>query len=75
MEKLGAKYIADLRRQNTMLVRNQRDSGITETQSLKIKKSKPIIDEIDKVPAFHYGLTDEELDFIINDDINYGIGR
>ena len=58
-----------------MLVRNQRDSGITETQSLKIQKSKPIIDEIDKVPALHYGFTDEELDYIINDDINYGIGR
>ena len=33
-------------------------------------KSKPIIDEIDRVLAGHYGLTAEELDFILNYDIN-----
>lgn len=37
-------------------------------------KSKPIIDEIDKVLAKHYGFTDEELDFIINYDIKYRMG-
>jgi len=38
------------------------------------KKSKPIIDEIDKVLAEHYGFTEEELDFIINYDIKYRMG-
>lgn len=38
------------------------------------KRSKPIIDEIDKVLAKHYGFTDEELDFIINYDIKYRMG-
>ncbi len=38
-------------------------------------KSKPIIDEIDRVLARHYGFTDEELDFIINYDIKYRMGR
>ena len=38
------------------------------------KKSKPIIDEIDKVLAKHYGFTEEELDFIINYDIKYRVG-
>ncbi len=38
------------------------------------KHSKPIIDEIDKVLAEHYGFTDEELDFIINYDIKYRMG-
>ena len=36
--------------------------------------SKPIIDEIDKVLAKHYGFTEEELDFIINYDIKYRMG-
>ena len=36
--------------------------------------SKPIIDEIDRVLAKHYGFTDEELDFIINYDIKYRMG-
>jgi len=39
------------------------------------KYSKPIIDEIDRVLAKHYGVTDEELDFIINYDIKYRMGR
>ena len=38
------------------------------------KKSKPIIDEIDRVLAKHYGFTEEELDFIINYDIKYRMG-
>lgn len=38
------------------------------------KKSKPIIDEIDKSLAKHYGFTEEELDFIINYDIKYRMG-
>ena len=37
--------------------------------------SKPIIDDIDQVLAQHYGFTDEELDFIINYDVKYRMGR
>src|SRR5207253_1454366 len=37
--------------------------------------SKSIIDEIDRVLAQHYGFTAEELDFIINYDIKYRMGR
>ena len=39
------------------------------------KFSKPIIDEIDTVLARHYGFTAEELDFILNYDIKYRLGR
>jgi len=37
--------------------------------------SKAIIDEIDRVLAAHYGFTEEELDFILNYDIKYRLGR
>jgi hypothetical protein len=37
--------------------------------------TKPILNEIDRVLAQHCGLTEEELDFIINYDINYRIGK
>jgi hypothetical protein len=37
--------------------------------------SKPIIDKIDRVLAKHYGFTEEELDFIINYDIKYRMGK
>lgn len=36
--------------------------------------SKPIIDEIDRALARHYGLSAEELDFIINYDVKYRMG-
>ena len=39
------------------------------------KPSKPIVDEIDCVLAEHYGFTEDELDFIINYDIKYRMGR
>ncbi len=39
------------------------------------KYSKPLIDEIDRVLARHYGFSEEELDFIINYDIKYRMGR
>jgi hypothetical protein len=71
---LGATYLEDLQRNSTMLVRHQKQTGKTETQCFKIQKSKLIIDEIDRVLAKHYGLTDDELDFVINYDIKYRMG-
>ena len=38
-------------------------------------KTKNLIDEIDRVLAEHYGFSEEELDFIINYDIKYRLGR
>ena len=72
---LGKKYIQDLISNSSMLERIQKQTGKTETQCFKIQKSKPIIDEIDKVLAEHYGFTDEELDYIINYDIKYRMGK
>jgi len=46
-----------------------------EFQEFRPSKSKSIIDEIDRILAKHYGFTDEELDFIINYDIKYRMGR
>ncbi len=74
LQVLGAKYIIDLKQNSTMIVREQKGKGTTQTQSFRINQSKPIIDEIDKVLAKHYGFTDEELDFIINYDIKCRMG-
>ena len=54
-----------------MLKREQKQTGITKTQSFKIQKSKPIIDKIDEALSIHYGFNLEELDFIKNYDIKY----
>jgi len=72
---LGSKYLENLKQNSMMLVREQKQTGHTETRLFKIQKSKPIIDEIDRVLAKHYGFTEEELDFIINYDIKYRMGK
>ena len=71
---LGEAYLEDLKKNSTMLVRNQKQTGRTETQAFKIQKSKPVIDEIDRALAKHYGFTAEELDFLVNYDIKYRLG-
>ena len=48
---LGTKYVQDLKRHSEMLVRQQKQTGRTETQSFKVSKSKAIIDEIDAALA------------------------
>ncbi len=75
LKKLGEDYLKDLDKNSTMLVREQKQTGTTETQSFKIQKSKPILDEIDRELARHYGFTAAELDFILNYDIKYRLGR
>ncbi len=54
------------------IIRKRQDC---EFQEFRQSLSKSLIDEIDKVLAKHYGFTDEELDFIINYDIKYRMGR
>ncbi len=51
-----------------------RKYGKLTVQVFSPRLGKPIIDEIDRVLAKHYGLTDKELDFIINYDIKYRMG-
>lgn len=47
------------------------DSGTLSIQCIYPKRSKAIIDQIDKVLARSYGFTDEELDFLIYYDGKY----
>lgn len=72
---LATSYLESIVNHSAMQVRQQKQTGKTETQTFKIQKSKSIIDDIDNALANHYGLTEEELDFIINYDIKYRMGR
>jgi|JI10StandDraft_1071094.scaffolds.fasta_scaffold00915_4 hypothetical protein len=72
--KLGTKisdsYKKNLFRRETVY----KNTGKVIYDEIYPKKSKPIIDEIDRVLAKHYGFTEEELDYIINYDIKYRMG-
>ena len=83
---LSARLIEELNSINPCLVRSldnyaAHKSIVTKAgdrisyDEFDVAKSKPIIDEIDRVLAAHYGFTDEELDFIVNYDIKYRMGR
>ena len=48
--------------------------GETGSYTIYARKSKQILDEIDGILAQHYGLSHEELDFILQYDIKYRIG-
>jgi hypothetical protein len=50
-------------------------AGLIRYQEFYPSQSKLIIDEIDKILASHYGFAEYELDFLINYDIKYRLGR
>ena len=70
---LGVQLDNDYNNHATIVTYNKKN-GITKYAQFNPRLSKPIIDEIDKVLAKHYGFTEEELDFIINYDIKYRMG-
>jgi Eco57I restriction-modification methylase len=72
--KLAQKLMQDINDKSEERVMRFKHDTLT-IQCIFPVKSKSIIDEIDRVIAQHYGFTDEELDFIINYDIKYRMGR
>jgi len=67
VEKLKEAYI-----ENTTLF--EKRPGY-KSPEIKVQNFKHVIDQLDRVLADHYGFQDEELDFIINYDIKYRMGR
>ncbi len=72
--KIADRLAVDMQNKSVRRVYNYKTSGRVEYDEFYMKLSKPIIDEIDKALAAHYGFTEEELDFIINYDIKYRMG-
>ena len=75
IRRLSVLLTKDIQKKSFIGTRNQKTTGLVRFQVTDPKLSKPIIDEIDQVLAKHYGFTDEELDFVINYDIKYRVGR
>ena len=71
---LADELMNDLRKNSEERQMKFRHDTLT-VQCILPKHSKSIIDRIDRALAAHYGFTDEELDFIINYDIKYRMGR
>jgi len=74
LAKLNDQLMSDLENNSEFIIANLQ-TGKVKFQQFYPMKSKSIIDEIDKILAEHYGFTEEELDFIINYDIKYRMGK
>jgi tRNA1(Val) A37 N6-methylase TrmN6 len=72
--KLSQKLMKELQQTSKLLEMNYEGLGTMKIQCTYPKFSKSTIDEIDRALARHYGLTAEELDFIINYDVKYRMG-
>jgi hypothetical protein len=72
---LGGKLVKSLENNAEVQTMRSQTRGSVEQKIYNAGKSKPILDEIDTVLAGHYGFTAEELDFILNYDIKYRLGR
>lgn len=70
-KRLMTDYTVNSRRK----IVNYKKTGIVEYDEFDLKSSKKILDEIDKILAKHFGFTPEELDFIINYDIKFRMGK
>ena len=73
-ENLRIQLLESYYENNSTRVRRGERISLEET-NFDVQKAKPIIDEIDRALAQHYGFTDKELDFIINYDIKYRMSR
>ncbi len=75
LKDLKDELMDDLRKHSIRRAVPYKATGLVEYDEFYPRQSKPIIDQIDRVLAKHYGFTEEELDFIINYDIKYRMGR
>lgn len=69
------EYMDSLNANSIIKTTNYKTKGEVIYQEFYPKFSKNIMDKIDVVFAQHYGFTEEELDFIINYDIKYRMGK
>jgi hypothetical protein len=75
LSKLCTSMLEDLDNNKLIGIENRKNGDYVEVGRYFPQKSKPIIDQIDTVLAEHYDFSDEELDFIINYDIKYRMGK
>ena len=75
LSRLSHMLMKDLHKNSQKKTIGTKGGDLITYEEFFVRRSKPIIDEIDQVLSQHYGFTEEELDFIINYDIKYRMGR
>lgn len=67
--------MVDYRRNKQLKEKESKKTGTIHYEEFYPRLSKQILDQIDSFLATHYGFTHAELDFIINYDIKYRMGK
>ena len=75
LRRLSGTLMKDFAGNSRMLTADYGSHGVLSIQSFQPRRSKTLIDEIDRVLAIHYGFSDRELDFILNYDYKYRMGK
>jgi hypothetical protein len=73
LHRLARRLLEDLWANAETRQRSRASGERRQEVNFDVSKSKPILDEIDKVLAHHFGLTPEELDMVVNYDAKYRI--
>ena len=74
MPELGRTLMEELKATSEHKEISTKSGDRIAYEEFNASQCKPIIDEIDRVLARHYGFTAEELDYILNYDIKYRLG-
>jgi hypothetical protein len=72
--ELNKELMADLKHNATTKTITTKDEDVISYAEFFAGSSKPVIDQLDRILAEHYGFTEEELDFIVNYDIKFRLG-
>ena len=72
---IGARYEADLVKNSVRRRIKYKATGWIEYDEFYPRLSKSIADQIDRILADHYHFSDDELDFVVNYDIKYRLGK
>jgi hypothetical protein len=73
--RINERLMSDLRSHRVRRSISYQATGVVQYDEFYPRKSKNIVDEIDVVLAEFFGLTTEELDFVLNFDIKFRLGR
>jgi hypothetical protein len=67
----GKAMMESLRKESELRTRRHKGGNETVVQTFFPSRSKPYCDRIDRILAVHYGLTEDELDYVVNYDIRF----
>jgi hypothetical protein len=74
LKVLSLEAEADYVSKGRIITMHNKKTGLVELESVTPSKSKDVIDKIDAAIAQGYGLSNEQLDLLINYAIKYRIG-